>query len=420
MRRLKENNKVQNLILSFLMLWLLSIPFTKIYAAELPVVIKNILLKITSSIADQGSGNLQKDYSQGKSLSRDASVPLSSLAVLPVQLYFPLNNTDVKHYEGSVFGTTYYATYNYSEAFYNGRTCYLETDSLDGSKTYYGYSESGLQIYGTTIGNDSFPLDTPLLILNDSILNNGGTIQSSTTLTVEGYKITLIVEVTSSLTGSVSVPLGTVDNCRSIEITFSYSIPGESETLDMSDVWILAPEIGKLRIAAMDQFLINRGWLTITGGTVGGQNVIEIINPTVADFEADLFYGLTPLVVPFTDQSSGLINNWSWDFGDGTSSFSKNPTHVYSKAGKYNVSLTVSGTGGSDTEVKLNYIRADPAGADLNNDNKVDLYDAILALQIVVNLLNASEISIDKDVSGDNKFGLADAIYILQNVSGLR
>jgi len=33
---------------------------------------------------------------------------------------------------------------------------------------------------------------------------------------------------------------------------------------------------------------------------------------------------------------------WHWDFGDGSTSDEQNPTHVYSKAGKYSVTLTVT------------------------------------------------------------------------------
>jgi PKD repeat protein len=412
---------MKTLILSFSILWLLAAPLTNVSAAERAVDIKPILLKIISSVADPNMGSLQKDDSESKSLSgRNAKSISAPLSVSPVQLYFPLNNSDVKNYEGSIYGNAYYATYNYSQVFYNGRTCYLETDSADGSKTYYGYSGSELQMFGGSDGIDNFQFDSPLKILNDSILNNGGSLQSSTTFTLEGITVNLNVTVNSNLAGSVTIPLGKVDNCRSVDMTFSYSIPGESETLDVKDVWILAPNVGKLRIAVMDDFLIQRGWLSITGGTVAGKSVAEILNPTVADFVANPLYGLAPLAVSFTDRSTGSISNWSWDFGDGTSSFSRNPSHVYSKPGTYSVSLTVSATGVSDTEVKPAYIRADHAGADVNNDNKVDLYDAILALQFLSNLPEASEITKDKDVNGDDRFGLEEAIHILQNVSRSR
>jgi PKD repeat protein len=63
-----------------------------------------------------------------------------------------------------------------------------------------------------------------------------------------------------------------------------------------------------------------------------------------------------PGTVSFTDRSTGSIKSWLWDFGDGKSSTGKNPSHVYQSAGRYSVALTVTGPGGSDTEVKAGYL----------------------------------------------------------------
>ena len=60
--------------------------------------------------------------------------------------------------------------------------------------------------------------------------------------------------------------------------------------------------------------------------------------------------------VTFTDQSSGTVSSWSWNFGDGNVSAEQSPTHTYTVPGNYTVSLTVSGPGGSDTETKTGYI----------------------------------------------------------------
>lgn len=60
--------------------------------------------------------------------------------------------------------------------------------------------------------------------------------------------------------------------------------------------------------------------------------------------------------VQFKDESTGDIDSWSWDFGDGTTSTVKNPTHAYKKAGKYAVSLTVSNSTSSNTKKETDYI----------------------------------------------------------------
>jgi PKD repeat protein len=73
----------------------------------------------------------------------------------------------------------------------------------------------------------------------------------------------------------------------------------------------------------------------------------------VADFYGTPTSGTEPLTVDFTDQSTGSIDTWSWTFGDGGTSSAQNPSHTYTSAGTYTVTLTVTGPGGSDDEVKV-------------------------------------------------------------------
>jgi parallel beta-helix repeat protein len=79
----------------------------------------------------------------------------------------------------------------------------------------------------------------------------------------------------------------------------------------------------------------------------------------VADFTADMTNGVAPLTVQFTDQSVGSIEIWEWDFdNNGTvDSYDESPAPwTYSEAGDYTVTLTVTGPGGQDTEVKESHI----------------------------------------------------------------
>lgn len=64
--------------------------------------------------------------------------------------------------------------------------------------------------------------------------------------------------------------------------------------------------------------------------------------------------GPAPLAVTFTDHSRGDIDSWEWDFGDSSAhSFDASPTHTYDVGGVYNVTLTVSGPGGQDSETRI-------------------------------------------------------------------
>ncbi len=88
-----------------------------------------------------------------------------------------------------------------------------------------------------------------------------------------------------------------------------------------------------------------------------------------ADFSANVTSGAAPLVVLFTDTSTGLAPaSWLWDFGDGiTSEHAMNATHTFTKPGNYNVSLTMKSATNNATVMKGNYIIVtDPAVADPN------------------------------------------------------
>jgi PKD repeat protein len=85
--------------------------------------------------------------------------------------------------------------------------------------------------------------------------------------------------------------------------------------------------------------------------------------PPVAAFTGSPTSGTAPLTVNFTDQSTGSITSWSWTFGDGGTSPAQNPSHQYTNAGTYTVTLTVTGPGGSDDEIKTGYITVSPCVA---------------------------------------------------------
>ena len=82
-------------------------------------------------------------------------------------------------------------------------------------------------------------------------------------------------------------------------------------------------------------------------------------NPLTADFSADITFGVAPLTVNFSDQSTGEPTNWEWDFdNDGIiDSAEQNPEWTYPQEGSYSVSLTISDQlNNYDTEIKEDYI----------------------------------------------------------------
>jgi len=126
----------------------------------------------------------------------------------------------------------------------------------------------------------------------------------------------------------------------------------------------------KLKISmdslATTQILLNDGITSVLSAVVctlenyvpelkpGGINMLDPL--PVAAFSADVTTGTAPLTVQFTDASIGEDLIYDWDFGDEGSSELASPEHIYSSAGTYTVTLTVSNENGEDVEEKVDYI----------------------------------------------------------------
>jgi len=101
---------------------------------------------------------------------------------------------------------------------------------------------------------------------------------------------------------------------------------------------------------------------------------IEVFgNPTI-DFAASNTSGCYPLPVNFTDMTiprSGTITSWLWDFGDGTTSTQQNPSHIYTTARNFNVTLQVRNSNGCvSTLTKTSLIQISTGVlAQFSNDN---------------------------------------------------
>jgi PKD repeat protein len=78
-----------------------------------------------------------------------------------------------------------------------------------------------------------------------------------------------------------------------------------------------------------------------------------IANPPMASFTVDAESVPFGTAVQFTDTSTENPGAWSWDFGDGTTSNEQNPSHIYSQAGTYEVTLVVTNCSGSNTSTAL-------------------------------------------------------------------
>jgi PKD repeat protein len=93
--------------------------------------------------------------------------------------------------------------------------------------------------------------------------------------------------------------------------------------------------------------------VTLTATNSAGSNsitstVAALVPAVIPSFIKSTASGSAPLTVQFTDTSVNSPTSWSWNFGDGATSTAQNPSHVYTTAGTYTVTLNaLNSTGGS-------------------------------------------------------------------------
>ena len=105
-----------------------------------------------------------------------------------------------------------------------------------------------------------------------------------------------------------------------------------------------------------------------SGATTAPQLVLERASapppqPPVASFTPSVTTQTAGLPISFTDTSTNTPTSWLWDFGDGTSSTLQNPSHTWTTAGPYTVSLTASNGVGPSVPSATVGITIDPDGS---------------------------------------------------------
>jgi PKD repeat protein len=156
--------------------------------------------------------------------------------------------------------------------------------------------------------------------------------------------------------------------------------------------------------------------------------------PPTAAFVADVISGPAPLEVQFTDQSTGIIDTYLWNFDDGNSSNEQNPKHIFKTSGVFTVTLTVTGPGGSDsTQATITVTEPPPPPPDNTPpDAKDDLAVTDEDIPVTINVIE-NDIDIDGNLDpnslriernpfiGEVKLGatLGNVIYTpIPNISG--
>jgi formylglycine-generating enzyme required for sulfatase activity len=154
---------------------------------------------------------------------------------------------------------------------------------------------------------------------------------------------------------------------NSADIQFPLGVPSGSPLVTQwglaipNDGVFLGLEI-YLQALALEGFGFSR-FATVTNGIaarIGNAVSVTPVPPPVASFTATPTVGALPLVVQFTDTSTGGVGAWQWDFdNDGVvDSTLQNTTHTYTTGGQFSVRLVVGNFGGVNTLVRTNLVNA--------------------------------------------------------------
>jgi len=98
------------------------------------------------------------------------------------------------------------------------------------------------------------------------------------------------------------------------------------------------------------------------GGISSTEREITVKPPPSADFR----WTTDGRSVKFTDTSWDDPEEWSWDFGDDTTSEKRSPTHRFAKSGSYEVTLRVSNGAGTSAPRTQTVVIGEPVSADFS------------------------------------------------------
>jgi PKD repeat protein len=201
--------------------------------------------------------------------------------------------------------------------------------------------------YAIGSGSDTAPLMGKITVDGNDIIIEALPITSSPiadfTATPTSGDAPLTVNFTDTSTGNVSSYSWDFDNDGTVDSTeqnpiYTYTAAGNyTVNLTVSN-------------ADGNDFEVKTDYIVVSEPLPGAP---------VANFTATPTSGTAPLNVNFKDQSTGTVSSYAWDFNnDGNvDSTEQSPSYTYGTAGSYTVNLTVTGPGGSDSEVKTGYIK---------------------------------------------------------------
>lgn len=180
---------------------------------------------------------------------------------------------------------------------------------------------------------------------------------------------------------------------------YIYNYSGSPDITTSQAVIQIYNENGLLQTLQVPTSGVGRYWYVCdvngTNGQITIKNTIQENAPGSSRFD-----------MPIKTPDNKNVVSWSWNFGDGSTSSLQNPSHVYTAAGTYSVSLTVSNGSTNDTETKTNYITVEGGSGGTGTLTGM-VSDAFTGAAIEGALVSVAGLSDITDASGN---------YVINNI----
>ncbi|HKO00415.1 MAG TPA: PKD domain-containing protein, partial [Thermoanaerobaculia bacterium] len=242
------------------------------------------------------------------------------------------------------FGATLQAAFNVNAVSgVAGQTTFSFTDQSTGSIT------SRLWVFGDTTTSS---LQNPTHVYASvgqytvTLTVNSGSASSSTSRTI--FVSAATPQLAAAFTWSPSAPTTATDVTFADQSTgatgWQWNFGDGSSSTAQNPVKRYGAGSYNVTLTAFSGFQSSQ-----TSHVVVVSNGAPVTPPVAAGFGWSPANPTTAQTVSFDDTTSGSPTSWSWSFGDGAGSNAQRPTHAYSNAGIYVVTLTTSNATSSST-----------------------------------------------------------------------
>ena len=213
------------------------------------------------------------------------------------------------------------------------------TDTSTGSPEYWSWKIDGTEFSTAQSPSHTFSADGSYIV-SLTVTKGAYVSEASRTIVIGSTNLPPTI-----LTIGATATIGTVPLAIDFSVTASGSPTswlwnfgdGHTATAQNPSHTYTSPNRYTVMLTATNAY----GSTAATLEIVAQAPTINIV-PPVASFTADVFSGTSPTTINFKDTSTGSPTGWSWRIGGVEFSTSQNPSHTFSSAGTFVVSLTVT------------------------------------------------------------------------------